>query len=154
VIRAERPSDVVEAVRFAAEHRLRLVVRGGGHSYLGGSNAPDSLLVWTRGLRDIALHDGFTPQGSTAAPVAAVSVGAGCLWVDVYDAVTTKGGHYVQGGGCTTVGVAAWSRGEASAASPRASAWPPPACWRPRSSPPTARSTWSTPTRSPTCSGP
>ena len=110
-IRAERTSDVVEAVRFAAEHRLRLVVRGGGHSYLGGSNAPDSLLIWTKGLRDIALHEGFTPQGSTAAPVPAVSVGAGCLWVDVYDAVTTKGGRYVQGGGCTTVGVAGLVQG-------------------------------------------
>ena len=110
-IRAERTSDVVEAVRFAAAHRLRLVVRGGGHSYLGGSNAPDSLLVWTRGMRDIALHDGFTPQGSSAAPVSAVSVGAGCLWVEVYDAVTTKGGRYVQGGGCTTVGVAGLVQG-------------------------------------------
>jgi FAD/FMN-containing dehydrogenase len=110
-IRAEQTSDVVEAVRFAAEHRLRLVVRGGGHSYLGGSNAPDSLLIWTKGLRDIALHEGFTPQGSTAVPVAAVSVGAGCLWVDVYDAVTTKGGRYVQGGGCTTVGVAGLVQG-------------------------------------------
>jgi FAD/FMN-containing dehydrogenase len=111
VIRAEQTSDVVEAVRFAAAHRLRLVVRGGGHSYLGGSNAPDSLLVWTRGMRDIALHDGFTPQGSKAAPVPAVSVGAGCLWAHVYDAVTTKGGRYVQGGGCTTVGVAGLVQG-------------------------------------------
>lgn len=110
-IRAERTSDVVEAVRFAAQHRLRLVIRGGGHSYLGGSNAPDSLLVWTKGLRDITLHDGFTPQGSAAEPVAAVSVGAGCLWVDVYDAVVTKGGRYVQGGGCTTVGVAGLVQG-------------------------------------------
>ena len=28
------------------------------------------------------------------------------MWIDLYDAVTTKGGRYVQGGGCTTVGVA------------------------------------------------
>jgi FAD/FMN-containing dehydrogenase len=111
VVRAEQTADVAQAVRFAAEHRLRLVVRGGAHSYMGGSNAPDSLLVWTQGLRDIALHDGFTPQGSSAAPVPAVSVGAGCLWVDVYDAVTTKAGRYVQGGGCTTVGVAGLVQG-------------------------------------------
>jgi FAD/FMN-containing dehydrogenase len=36
----------------------------------------------------------------------AVSVGAGAIWLHVYDAVTTKAGRYVQGGGCTTVGVA------------------------------------------------
>jgi FAD/FMN-containing dehydrogenase len=35
-----------------------------------------------------------------------VSVGAGALWMHVYDAVTTRAGRYVQGGGCTTVGVA------------------------------------------------
>ena len=28
------------------------------------------------------------------------------LWREVYDAVTTRGGRYVQGGGCLTVGVA------------------------------------------------
>ena len=28
------------------------------------------------------------------------------FWIDAYDAVTTKTGAYVQGGGCTTVGVA------------------------------------------------
>jgi hypothetical protein len=28
------------------------------------------------------------------------------MWIDAYDAVTTKAGRYVQGGGCTTVGVA------------------------------------------------
>jgi FAD/FMN-containing dehydrogenase len=40
------------------------------------------------------------------APLPAVSVGAGAMWIDVYHAVTTLGGRYVQGGGCTTVGVA------------------------------------------------
>ena len=28
------------------------------------------------------------------------------MWVQAYDAVTTKAGRYVQGGGCMTVGVA------------------------------------------------
>ena len=36
----------------------------------------------------------------------AVSVQAGAIWMQVYDAVTTQHGRYVQGGGCTTVGVA------------------------------------------------
>ncbi|MDB5899973.1 MAG: linked oxidase domain protein, partial [Ramlibacter sp.] len=35
-----------------------------------------------------------------------VSVGAGALWAHAYHAVTTRGGGYVQGGGCMTVGVA------------------------------------------------
>ena len=110
-VAAETPQDVAAAVRFAARHRLRLVVKGGGHSYLGGSTAPDSLLVWTRRMNAVSLHDGFVLAGSDAPPVPAVSLGAGCLWIDAYQAVTTRGGRYVQGGGCTTVGVAGLIQG-------------------------------------------
>ena len=39
-------------------------------------------------------------------PQPAVSIEAGAYWRQAYDAVTTKGGRYVQGGGCMTVGVA------------------------------------------------
>ena len=42
-VAAESSADVVAAVNFAREHNLRLVVKGGGHSYKGGSCAPDSL---------------------------------------------------------------------------------------------------------------
>ena len=105
-VAAKTDADVAAAVNFARDHRLRLVVKGGGHSYLGTSNAPDSLLIWTRPMDEIVLHDDFVPQGCTAAPQPAVSVGAGAIWLHVYDAVTTKAGRYVQGGGCTTVGVA------------------------------------------------
>jgi len=56
----------------------------------------------------VVLHDAFVGQGRDPgrAPEPAVSVGAGAIWMQVYDAVTTRGGRYVQGGGCTTVGVA------------------------------------------------
>ena len=107
-VAAHTTADVVAAVNFARDHHLRLVVKGGGHSYQGTSNAPDSLLLWTRKMKAIDLHDAFRPQGSPAgtAPQPAVTIEAGALWVDAYDAVTTKGGRYVQGGGCTSVGVA------------------------------------------------
>ena len=111
VVRARNAADVSAAVRFAAKRRLRLVVKGAGHSYLGGSNAPDSLLVWTRDMETATLHDAFTPEGSRVAPTPAVSLGAGCIWGHAYDAVTTQGGRYVQGGGCTTVGVAGLVQG-------------------------------------------
>jgi FAD/FMN-containing dehydrogenase len=107
-VAARRTADVVAAVDFARSHRLRLVVKGGGHSFQGTSNAADSLLVWTRRMSTVTLHDAFVAQGCAgrAAPERAVSVGAGALWSQVYDAVTTRGGGYVQGGGCMTVGVA------------------------------------------------
>jgi FAD binding domain len=111
---ARSSADVAAAVNFARRHRVRLVVKGGGHGYVGGSNAPDSLLVWTRpNLRAVELHDRFVPRGAAGrvAPEAAVSVGAGAIWMDVYAAVTTTAGRYVQGGGCTTVGVAGLVQG-------------------------------------------
>jgi FAD/FMN-containing dehydrogenase len=99
-------ANVAATIRFAAAHRLRLMVKGRGHSYLGTSNAPDSLLVWTRKMDTVTVHEAFTPAGSNAAPVPAVSVGAGCMWLHAYQAVTGGARRYVQGGGCTTVGVA------------------------------------------------
>lgn len=107
-VAAKSASDVAAAVNFAREHKLRLVVKGGGHSYQGTSDAPDSLLVWTRYLDDITMHDAFVPHGcdGKTKPQPAVSVGAGQIWGHTYDAVTTKAGRYVQGGGCMTVGVA------------------------------------------------
>lgn len=101
-------ADVVAAVNFARENNLRLVVKGGGHSYQGTSNAADSLLIWTRAMKNITVHDAFVAQSCTEreAPQPAVTVEAGAMWIDAYDAVTTKAGRYVQGGGCTTVGVA------------------------------------------------
>jgi FAD/FMN-containing dehydrogenase len=105
-VAARNANDVAAAVNFARENNLRLVVKGGGHSYQGTSNAPDSLLIWTRHMHDITLHDDFVPQGCKHAPQRAVTVGSGTFWLQAYDAVTTKTGAYVQGGGCTTVGVA------------------------------------------------
>ncbi len=107
-VAAENAADVAAAVNFARENRLRIAIKGGGHSYFGNSAAPDSLLIWTRRMNRIELHDAFVGQGceGKAPPRPAVTVGAGCVWMHVYQAVMAKGGRYVQGGGCATVGVA------------------------------------------------
>jgi FAD/FMN-containing dehydrogenase len=107
-VAAEHARDVAAAVNFARQNDLRLVIKGGGHSYQGTSNAPDSLLVWTRHMHEIVMHDAFVPQGceGTHRPERAVNCGSGAIWMQAYQAVTTRGGAYVQGGGATTVGVA------------------------------------------------
>lgn len=94
-VAARSAHDVTAAIKFAAKHDLRVAVRGGAHSYQGTSNAPDSLLIWTRAMDEIVVNDNGT-----------VTCGAGCLWWRVYQDVTTKHSRYVQGGGCATVGVA------------------------------------------------
>lgn len=108
MVAAQSTQDVVHAVNFARDHNLRLVVKGGGHSYQGTSNAAGSLLVWTRAMQGITLHDAFVGAGcsGSAAPQQAVAVEAGNIWMRTYHAVVADAGRYVQGGGCATVGVA------------------------------------------------
>ena len=107
-VAARTTQDVVAAVAFARAHRLRLVVKGGGHSYQGTSSAPDSLLIWTHEMDAVTVHDAFVGAGCAGrqAPQPAVTIEGGALWGEAYAAVTTQAGRYVQGGGCLTVGVA------------------------------------------------
>jgi FAD/FMN-containing dehydrogenase len=109
---AESAADVAAAVDFARRNGVRPVIRGGAHSYFGNSNAAGSLLIWTRRMRRIEMHDAFRPSGAPAdAPASpAVSIGAGATWGPVYRRVTAAG-RYVQGGGCLTVGVAGFVQG-------------------------------------------
>jgi hypothetical protein len=107
-IKARDAADVAAGITFARANNLRLVVKGGAHSYQGTSNAPDSLLIWTRSMNRVVLHDAFVPKGCEGhiALAPAVTAEAGAVWMYLYNAVTTQGGRYVQGGGCMTVGVA------------------------------------------------
>jgi FAD/FMN-containing dehydrogenase len=107
-VAAKTTQDVVAAVNFARNNNLRLVVKGGGHSYQGTSNAADSLLIWTRHMNAVTLQDAFVGAGCTgsAEPQPAVSIEPGAIWGHAYNEVAVKGGRYVQGGGCLTVGVA------------------------------------------------
>jgi hypothetical protein len=73
------------------------------------------MLIWTRAMNEIAVHDSFVPQGcqGRVAPVP-VTVGAGAIWMHTYQAITSNAGRYVQGGGCGTVGVAGLVQGGGS----------------------------------------
>ena len=59
-------------------------------------------------MNAVTVHDAFLGAGCAGRhePQQAVTVEAGAIWGHVYDAVTTRAGRYVQGGGCLTVGVA------------------------------------------------
>jgi FAD/FMN-containing dehydrogenase len=61
-----------------------------------------------REMNNITLHHAFLAQECEGKQMQqeAVTVEAGATWLSTYDAVTTRGGRYVQGGGCLTVSVA------------------------------------------------
>lgn len=113
VVAAESAADVAAAVDFARTSGVRLVTKGGGHSYFGNSNAAGSLLLWTKKMDRIEQHDRFVPAGAPAGTAGehAVSVGTGCLWGRVYRDTMVHRGRYVQGGGCFTVGVGGFVTG-------------------------------------------
>lgn len=104
-VAAASPEDVAAAVTFAREHRLRLVVKGTGHDYLGRSCAPDSLLIWTHPMRKVWLEEKFVPRGAPAgtAGLPVLHVQAGARWLEAY-LEASRHGLYVQGGGCCSVG--------------------------------------------------
>ena len=62
-VKARTSADVAAAINFARDRRLRLAVKGGGHSYQGTSSAPDSLLIWLRAMHQVTVHDSFVPAG-------------------------------------------------------------------------------------------
>lgn len=107
-VAAQTTQDVVEAIQFAREHHLRVAIKGTGHDYLGRSNAPHSLLIWTHPLRHLSLEESFVPQGCPEGTpsTTAVTIGAGMRWLEAYNFVTTEHHRYVQGGGCASVGAA------------------------------------------------
>jgi FAD/FMN-containing dehydrogenase len=107
-VAVETAADIAAAVGFARDRGLRLAIKGTGHDYLGRSRAPGSLLLWTHAMREVTVHDAFTPAGAPAdgeQPVPAVTVGAGTRWLEAYQALAGHG-RYVLGGGCVTVGAA------------------------------------------------
>jgi FAD/FMN-containing dehydrogenase len=109
---AETPQDFSATVKFAADHNLRLVVKGTGHDWYGRSAAAGSLLLWTHLRNNITWHDAFVAQGcgpSTAVP--AVTVQSGVQFGDLYPDAWNHG-KVVMGGTCDSVGVGGcWTAG-------------------------------------------
>ncbi|MEQ8652442.1 MAG: FAD-binding protein [Kiloniellales bacterium] len=106
-VAAESAEDVAAGVTFARDQGVKLVVKGAAHDYLGRNSAPDSLLVWTHRMREVSFDPDFRiAGGDSASPgLPALSAGAGTRWIEAYQAASAAD-RYVQGGGCTSVGVA------------------------------------------------
>ncbi|KAK2839327.1 hypothetical protein FQN49_006252, partial [Arthroderma sp. PD_2] len=96
--------QIQQAVRFAKQHNLRLVIRNTGHDLAGRSSAPDSLQIHTHRLQDIRFHTDLWLNGSTDPLGPAVTVGAGVMMGSLY-ARAAREGYMVLGGDCPTVGV-------------------------------------------------
>ena len=92
--------DVALALRLAAEHRLPVCVRGGGHNVAGRSVRDGALLIDLASLRAVAVN----PEARIA------TVQGGALWSDV-DAATAVHGLATTGGLVSTTGVGGFTLG-------------------------------------------
>jgi len=94
VVQCTGTADVIDAVRLAAEDRLVLAVRGGGHSIAGHSTCEGGLLVDLSPMRGVLVD----PVTRT------VTAQGGATWADV-DRETQAFGLAVPGGIISTTGV-------------------------------------------------
>jgi FAD/FMN-containing dehydrogenase len=94
VVEPRNARDVQAVVRWAQRFGVRIVAKGGGHSYAGYSTLSDGVVV---DLRRIA---GVSP----AAANTRVNVGAGAQLIDVYAGLARRG-VTVPAGSCPSVGV-------------------------------------------------
>ncbi|KAI9706663.1 MAG: hypothetical protein M1836_003672 [Candelina mexicana] len=110
VVNATQAEHVVKAVDFAREQRVRLVVKGTGHDYLGRSIAPDSLSIWTHNLRGLQWYDSFVPTGCSAEAVRAIKAAAGQRMGEIYEAAAAHNSTIV-GGEDPDVGIGGYVTG-------------------------------------------
>ncbi|KAK5656208.1 hypothetical protein OQA88_4969 [Cercophora sp. LCS_1] len=103
VVNASTARHVKAGVDFAAKHGIRLVVKSTGHDYIGRSNAPNSLSIWTHHLKlEPQTHTSFHPKNCKASiNTTAVTVGAGTQMDELYSFLDTLNQTTVGGGGKT-----------------------------------------------------
>jgi cytokinin dehydrogenase len=80
VLRPGSVQDIVAMVRYANQHKLKVAIRGHGHSRYGQTQAEAGLVIDSRSLNAVRVR---TPQSADAQP--------GVLWSAVLDAALPKG---------------------------------------------------------------
>ncbi|KAJ2900343.1 FAD-binding domain-containing protein [Zalerion maritima] len=111
VVNATQVEHVKRAVEFAKKHSLRLNIKATGHDFLGRSNAPNSLSIWTHHMKGMEFHDSFKPKGCrTSIDTTAISAEAGSQMYELYTALDARGQTLVGGGG-KTVGIGGYVTG-------------------------------------------
>lgn len=101
IVTVTSQDDVKKAVLFATANKLKIAPRGGGHSYIGASTAPDTMVLDLRGLTGGVDYD--PASGNVTVPAATGLYAIHQALADVGRAIPT--------GSCPTVGVAGLALG-------------------------------------------
>ena len=100
VVVADRPDDILAAVRFAVEHGLRVAAQGTGHNAGPLGEMPDTVLIKTHQMRAVEID----------AENRIARVEAGALWMDVMHPASEQGLAALSGSS-PDVGVVGYSLG-------------------------------------------
>ena len=102
VLRPKSADDIVRAVGFANKYGLKIAMRGRGHSQYGQSQVADGIIIDSRTLNGVRLHDGRlldTQPGATWGEVAKAALAHGLTPPVMVDApILTVGGTLSVGG--------------------------------------------------------
>ncbi|CAE6524284.1 unnamed protein product [Rhizoctonia solani] len=105
-VHAETAQDIVEYVRFATKHNLRIVVKNTGHDLLGRSSGKGGFAVWTHKMKGMQFNRTFVPDGcSKEVKEGVVTLEAGVQWGEAYNFADSMD-RIVAGGGASSVGSA------------------------------------------------
>ncbi|KAL7928879.1 FAD-binding domain-containing protein [Trichoderma chlorosporum] len=112
VVNASTAEHVKLGIDFARKYNVRLNVKNTGHDYLGRSNSPGSLSIWTHNLKNMTYNEGqYKLHGSGKILQGnSITVGGGSEMYDIYVA-TDKYGETIVGGGGKTVGMGGYITG-------------------------------------------
>ncbi|KFZ14095.1 hypothetical protein V502_06248 [Pseudogymnoascus sp. VKM F-4520 (FW-2644)] len=113
VVNATTAEHVKKGVDFARQNKVRLVVKGTGHDYLGRSAAPNSLSVWTHNINGLEFFDvnEFTPKRCRV-PIDkhVITIGAGTQMLEIDEQASLRNLTIV-GGGAGSVGIGGYLTG-------------------------------------------
>ena len=103
-VRARGSADVAVALRFAAAHTLRVVIKSSGHEYQGRSAGANALLIWLHALDAVQVDDNFKACPGDL-PQPALTTSPGASWGKVYAAadaarVVVVGGSEISVSSC------------------------------------------------------
>ncbi|UKZ74474.1 hypothetical protein TrVFT333_002142 [Trichoderma virens FT-333] len=112
VVNASTAEHVKIGIDFARKYNVRLNVKNTGHDYLGRSNSPGSLSIWTHNLKNITYNQGQYKLHSSGKILQgnSITVGGGSEMYDIYVAAD-KHGQAIVGGGGKTVGIGGYITG-------------------------------------------
>mmetsp|Transcript_18416 Transcript_18416/g.39902 ORF Transcript_18416/g.39902 Transcript_18416/m.39902 type:complete len:545 (-) Transcript_18416:57-1691(-) len=99
-------TQALEILKIGHSCNIRVIPRGGGHSYIGASvyTQEDSIILQTR---DIKLSDSATEKLTIDQNAGTVRVGSGLLLGELYQSIheTAPGRFFLAGGTCPSVGM-------------------------------------------------